>query len=134
MLALRAERRAFGPDLKAVMLQHITERNAAHLVGKFRDFHLLIGHPMERRTSLKVALTSSGEGQSDSVAGSTHSSSLGAFNFRRWIVWGETEFGLVLDEFGVKLFRTLVIAASGCGCDLHPQFGNAAFENDFRRI
>jgi hypothetical protein len=41
---------------------------------------------------------------------------------------------LVLDEFRVKLFRTVVIAASGCGCDFRPQFGNAAFEDDFRRI
>ena len=30
----------FGPHLKAVMLQHIAERNTADLVGKIRDFHL----------------------------------------------------------------------------------------------
>ena len=33
------------------------------MVGKVRDFHLLIGDPNERRSSLKVLLTSSGEGQ-----------------------------------------------------------------------
>jgi hypothetical protein len=37
-LGLRAKRRALGLGLKAVMLQHITKRNAADLVGKFRDF------------------------------------------------------------------------------------------------
>jgi hypothetical protein len=41
---------------------------------------------------------------------------------------------LVLDEFRVKLFRTVVIAAPGCGCDFRPQFGNAAFEDDFRCV
>jgi hypothetical protein len=41
---------------------------------------------------------------------------------------------LVFDEFGVKVLRTLVIAASGCGCDFRAQFDNAAFENDLRRI
>jgi hypothetical protein len=53
----------------------------------------------------------------------------------RWrIVRGETELGLVLDEFHVKLLRTVVIAALGCGCDFSAQFGNAAFEDDFRCI
>ena len=47
---------------------------------------------------------------------------------------GEAEVGLVFDEFGVKVFRTFVIAASGCGCDLRAQFDNAAFENDLGRI
>ena len=35
----------FGFDLKAVVLQHITERNASDLAGKFRDFHLFIAIP-----------------------------------------------------------------------------------------
>ena len=81
MLAPRAERRAFGPNLKAVMLQHLTKRNASNLVGKFRDFHLLIGHPRERRTSSNVLVTSSGEGQSDEAVGSWDSSFLGALGF-----------------------------------------------------
>jgi hypothetical protein len=81
LLGLRAERRAFGLGLKAVTLQDIAKRNVADLVGEFGDFHLLIGHPMERRASLKVALTSSGEGQSDKMAGSPNLSSLEAFSF-----------------------------------------------------
>ena len=40
----------------------------------------------------------------------------------------------MLDEFRVKLFRTVVIAALGRGCDFPPQFGNAAFEDDFRCV
>jgi hypothetical protein len=36
------------------------------------------------------------------------------------IVRGKTELALVLDEFRVKLFRTVVIAALGCGCDFRP--------------
>src|SRR4029077_7095453 len=75
------ERRAFGLGLETVPLQYFTERNVAHLVGEFRDSHLLIGHPMERRTSSKGALTSSGEGQSDNVAGSPNFSSLEALCF-----------------------------------------------------
>jgi uncharacterized membrane protein YgcG len=81
VLALCAERSAFGLGLEAIPLQHFPERNVARLVCEFGDFHLLIGHPMERRASLKVALTSSGEGQSDTVAGSQNSSSLEAFGF-----------------------------------------------------
>jgi hypothetical protein len=104
------------------------------VVGEFGDFHDLIGHPIERRASLKFALTSSGEGQSDKAAGSPEFFFPRSLQLRRRIVRGETEFGLVLDEFRVKLFRTVVIAASGCGCDFRPQFGNAAFEDDFRRI
>jgi len=50
------------------------------------------------------------------------------------IVRGETELGLVLGEFRVKLFRSVVIAALGCYCDFRPQFGNAAFEDDFRCV
>ena len=44
-------------------------------------FIFLIGDPMERRASLKAALTSSGDGQSDKVTGSQNSSSLEAFGF-----------------------------------------------------
>ena len=40
ILAPRTQRRAFGPNLEAVVFQHITERNATDLVGKLRDFHL----------------------------------------------------------------------------------------------
>jgi hypothetical protein len=78
MQAPRPERRAFGPNLKAVTLEDIAERNASHLVGKVRDFHLLTGHPNERRTSLKVLSTSSGEGQLENAVESRHSSFLGA--------------------------------------------------------
>ena len=81
VLVPRAERRAFGLGLETIPFQHFTERNVAHLVGEYGDFHPLIGHPIERRTSLKVALTSSGEGQSDNAAGSPNSSSLEAFSF-----------------------------------------------------
>ena len=58
MLALRADRRAFGLGSKAVTLQHITKRNVADLVCELGDFHLLIGHPNECRASLNVLLTS----------------------------------------------------------------------------
>ena len=40
----------------------------------------------------------------------------------------------MLDEFRVKLFRAVVIAALGRGCDFPPQFGNTAFEDDFRCV
>ena len=40
MGVLGAKCRAFGLNLKPVMLEHIAERNAADLVGKLRDFHL----------------------------------------------------------------------------------------------
>ena len=40
----------------------------------------------------------------------------------------------MLDEFCVKLSRTVVIAALGCGCDFRPQFGNTAFEDNFRCV
>jgi hypothetical protein len=40
----------------------------------------------------------------------------------------------VLDEFRVKLLRTVVIAALGSGCDFPAQFCNAAFEDDFRCV
>jgi hypothetical protein len=60
------------------MLQHIAKRNASHFVGKAIDFHLLIGHPSERRSSLNVLLTSSGEGQLENAVESRHSSFLGA--------------------------------------------------------
>ena len=77
-IALCAKRRAFGLGLETIPFEHFTERNVAHLIGEFGDFHLLIGHPIARRASLKVALTSSGEGQSDGVAGSPNFSSLEA--------------------------------------------------------
>ena len=127
------ERRAFGLGLETIPFQHFTERNVAHLVGEYGDFHPLIGHPIERRTSLKVALTSSGEGQSDNAAGSPNSSSLEAFSFAGG-VRGEAELGLVPDEFRVKLFRPVVIVALGCYCDFRPQFGNTVFEDEFRCV
>ena len=80
-IALSAKRRAFAFGLETIAIQHVTERNVAHLIGEFGGCHLLIGHPTARRASLKVALTSSGEGQSDSVASLINSSSLEAFNF-----------------------------------------------------
>jgi hypothetical protein len=60
------------------MLQHIAKRNVSDLVCEFRDFHPLIGHPNEQRSSLKVLLTSSGEGQSGNALESWDSSFLGA--------------------------------------------------------
>ena len=80
-LGLRAERRAFRLGLKAVMLQNITKWNVADLVCEFGDFHRLMGHPNERRSSLNVLVTSSGEGQSDNAFVAPNSSFLGALGF-----------------------------------------------------
>ena len=102
-LGLRAERHAFGLGLKAIMLQHIAKRNVADLVGEFRDFHLLIGHPNERRSSLNVLVTSSGEGQSDNAFVIAKFLLPRGLRLRRWIVRRETKSRLVGGEFAMKL-------------------------------
>ena len=80
-IAFDAECRAFGLGLETVALQHFAERDVTYLIAESGDFHLLTGHPIARRASLKVALTSSGGGHSVGFASRGNSSSLGAFGF-----------------------------------------------------
>ena len=106
-IALRAKCRAFSLGLETIAFQHFTERNATHLIGESGDFHLLTGHPIARRASLKVALTSSGKGHSVGFAGWEFFTPR---SLRLWwrVVRGEAELGLVLGKFPVELLCPFV--------------------------
>ena len=77
MLALRAERRAFGASPQTRNAPAHRGAECRGLGRQAQRFSSLIGHPNERRSSLKVFLTSSGEGQSEDSVELQHSSFLG---------------------------------------------------------
>ena len=62
---LRAECRSLALHVESVMRENVSERRVSNLISELGKVHGLIGNPIERRSSLNVALTSSGEGQSE---------------------------------------------------------------------
>ena len=51
--------------VESVMREHVSKRRVSNLISELGKVHGLIGNPIERRSSLNVALTSSGDGQSE---------------------------------------------------------------------
>ena len=58
-LGLCAERRSLGLHVESIMREHVSKRGVSNLISELGKVHGLIGNPIERRSSLKVALTSS---------------------------------------------------------------------------
>ena len=54
-----------GLHVESVMREHVSKRCLADLISELGKVHGLIGNPRDRRSSLNVALTSSGDGQSE---------------------------------------------------------------------
>jgi hypothetical protein len=134
ILALCTKRSPLRLNLKAIMIEYVAKRNASDLVGKIRDIHLLIGHPNERRSSLKVLLTSSGEGHSVHGIVSVDSCFLRVRDPGGGLSGVNSKSRLVSGELAMELRSVGRVALLRSSGDFRPKFTDSPFEHDLRRI